>query len=141
LIPPGIGYSMKGSGSSISEEEYVFSGEANSGDYSYPVTAGNDFLIGNPYPSALSAEKFINENKNVIDGTLYFYEQFKENNTHVWREYQGGYATLNLLASVAAAADSQLGTGGIPIKGAPTNNIAVGQGFFVNIKKIGRAHV
>ncbi|HLV38470.1 T9SS type A sorting domain-containing protein, partial [Xanthomarina sp.] len=138
LIPPGIGYSMKGSGSSISEEEYVFSGEANSGDYSYPVTAGNDFLIGNPYPSALSAEKFINENKNVIDGTLYFYEQFKENNTHVWREYQGGYATLNLLAGVAAsAADSQLGTGGNQIKGAPTNNIAVGQGFFVNIKTNG----
>jgi hypothetical protein len=29
-------------------------------------------LIGNPYPSAIDADKFINTNKDKIDGTLYF---------------------------------------------------------------------
>lgn len=132
-ILPGIGYTMKGSGSTNSEEEYVFSGVANSGDYVYGVTKGNDFLIGNPYPSTLNANQFILDNLDVTTGTLYFYEQFESNNTHVLRDYQGGYATLNLLTGVAAAADSQLNNGGSSTKGKPTNNIAVGQGFFVTI--------
>src|SRR5690606_38431240 len=116
-----------------SEEEYVFSGVANSRDYVYGVTKGNDFLIGNPYPSTLNANQFILDNLDVTTGTLYFYEQFESNNTHVLRDYQGGYATLNLLTGVAAAADSQLNNGGSSTKGKPTNNIAVGQGFFVTI--------
>ncbi|TYB79308.1 T9SS type A sorting domain-containing protein [Bizionia myxarmorum] len=136
-IEPGIGYTLKGSGSapSLTEEEYVFSGTANSGDYSYIATSGNDFLIGNPYPSALNANKFIQDNLDVTTGTLYFYEQFQTNNTHILRDYQGGYATLNLLGSVPAAteATSGLGSEGSSTKGAPTNNIAVGQGFFVSI--------
>ncbi len=144
-IEPGIGYTMKGPKrfrddevyDHTQKEEYVFSGEANSGDYEYTnITANHDFLVGNPYPSAISASRFIELNKDVINGALYFYEQFENNDTHVWRQYQGGYATINLLTGVAAAASPhEYGSGlGSQSKGAPTDNIAVGQGFFVNTK-------
>ena len=141
-IKPGIGYTMKGSGTiapfplSFTEEDYIFKGMPNNGDYSYPVVAGNDFLIGNPYPSALNATQFINDNLPVIDGTLYFWEQFAANNTHVTVNYQGGYATLNLMMGITAMAAPDI-NGGISSKGIPKNDIPVGQGFFVNIENGG----
>jgi hypothetical protein len=133
-IAPGIGYSMKGSGNTPThlEEDYSFKGAPNNGDYSYTVTAGNNFLVGNPYPSALNAIQFINDNLSTIDGTLYFWEQFATNNTHVTANYQGGYATLNLMMGVSAMAAPNT-NGGTSSKGAPKTNIPVGQGFFVNV--------
>jgi len=135
-ISPGIGYSMKGSGqtptASILEENYFFKGSPNNGDYTYTVTAGNNFLVGNPYPSALNAIQFINDNLSAIDGTLYFWEQFETNNTHITADYQGGYATLNLMMGVSAVAAPNT-NGGVSSKGAPKTNIPVGQGFFVNV--------
>ncbi|HLV15392.1 MAG TPA: T9SS type A sorting domain-containing protein, partial [Xanthomarina sp.] len=133
-IKPGIGYTMKGSKrgdtyNSNLTEEYVFSGRANSGEYIHAAVNNNDFLIGNPYPSALNAEQFIIDNLDVIDGTLHFYEHFDANNTHVWRNYQAGYASINLMSETAAPKYTDAGGS----KGAPTKYIAVGQGFFVNI--------
>ena len=157
-ILPGIGYTMKGSGiqnqpsqdNSDSQnnqvQEYIFSGEANNGEYVYTVTEGYGFLIGNPYPSALDADQFIQDNISLIDGssgtfdgTLYFYEQFESNNTHVTANYQGGYATYNLTMGVAATDPTTAPNtnGGTSSKGAPTKNIAVGQGFFINIDNSG----
>ncbi|EGV44127.1 T9SS type A sorting domain-containing protein [Bizionia argentinensis JUB59] len=137
LIVPGIGYTMKGSGNSDSDQEYVFRGTPNNGNYNVGVFSGIEVLTGNPYPSALDATQFIIDNLDVIDGTLYFYEQFETNNTHVLRDYQGGYATLNLMAGVAAGEAAGDTNGGISTKGKPTNNIAVAQGFFVNINAAG----
>ncbi|MBQ0769859.1 MAG: T9SS type A sorting domain-containing protein [Bizionia sp.] len=149
-IAPGIGYTMKGSGvQNLPEQadtqqlqEYVFEGQTNNGKYSYNVTSGYSFLIGNPYPSALDADQFIQDNISLIDGssgafdgTLYFYEQFETNNTHVTANYQGGYATYNLIMGVAATAPNT--NGGTSSKGEPTKNIAVGQGFFINIDNSG----
>lgn len=135
-IAPGIGYSMKGSGStqtaSVLEENYFFKGTPNNGDYTYTVTGGNNFLVGNPYPSALNALEFINDNLSTIDGTLYFWEQFETNNTHVTADYQGGYATLNLMMGISAVAAPNT-NGGVSSKGAPKTSIPVGQGFFVNV--------
>lgn len=137
-ILPGIGYSMKGSGRtptpsmSLLEENYFFKGIPNNGDYSYTVTAGNNFLVGNPYPSALNAIQFINDNLSAIDGTLYFWEQFETNDTHITADYQGGYATLNLMMGISAVAAPDT-NGGTSSKGAPKTNIPVGQGFFVNV--------
>jgi hypothetical protein len=54
-------------------------------------------MAENPYPSALDADKFINDNINTIannntnpsiDGTLYFWEQYNTNPSHVLRDYQ-----------------------------------------------------
>ncbi len=121
-LAPGIGFTMKGvpNGSS---QEYVFKGIPNDGDYTYPVVAGNDFLIGNPYPSALDADEFIVRNTPVIDGSLYFWEHFATNNSHYRADYEGGYAIYNLMMPSAAPGSSSV----------PTNKIAVGQGFFVTI--------
>lgn len=138
-ISPGIGYTMKGSGNSNLEQEYTFKGIPNDGNYSYPVNAGNELLAGNPYPSALDADQFINDNLSVIDGTLYFWEQFSTNNSHNLKDYEGGYAIYNLAMSLPAVADaSGLTSGnGSTSKGAPKQNINTGQGFFVNIKNSG----
>ncbi|EDP96500.1 hypothetical protein KAOT1_03787 [Kordia algicida OT-1] len=138
-ITPGRGYTMKGSGVTATEQEYIFKGIPNDGNYSYTVVANNDFLIGNPYPSALDADQFINDNLSIIDGTLHFWEHFSSNNSHNLADYQGGYATYNLMMGLPAIADdSGLTSGsGTSSKGTPTGNIAVGQGFFVTIDTAG----
>ncbi|MGL6281906.1 MAG: hypothetical protein ACRC2J_05820, partial [Microcoleaceae cyanobacterium] len=73
-----------------SVEEIVFSGKVNNGVITTPIALtpssvdpGDDFnLVGNPYPSAIDANKFILDNINsnlntgsnkIIDGTLYFW--------------------------------------------------------------------
>ncbi|WP_452228615.1 T9SS type A sorting domain-containing protein [Lacinutrix sp. MEBiC02404] len=128
-ILPGFGYTMKGSGNtSVLEQRYTFKGTANDGDIFINVLAGDEVLIGNPFPSALDATQFINDNLSVIDGSLYFYEQFASNDTHVLSEYQGGYATYNLLGSVSSPAPVN---GGVSSKGSPKDYIPVGQSFFV----------
>ncbi|WP_052417948.1 hypothetical protein [Jejuia pallidilutea] len=129
---PAQGFTMKGSGATTANQEYIFRGIPNDGDYNHTVTAGNDFLTGNPYPSALDADQFIIDNLPVIDGTLYFWEQFSTNNTHTLADYQGGHAIYNLMGmGMPATADtsgltSGLGTASLP---APERYIPVGQGF------------
>ncbi|WP_346882053.1 T9SS type A sorting domain-containing protein [uncultured Algibacter sp.] len=137
-LSPGIGYTMKGSGAA-GLQEYIFRGTPNDGNYSYSVNAGDDFLVGNPYPSALSANQFINDNLLVIDGSLRFWEQFATNNSHILREYEGGYAVYNLMMPLPAVADaSGLTSGnGTTSNAAPTPNVPVGQGFFVTIDNSG----
>lgn len=137
---PAEGYSMKGSGAVTTNQEYIFRGIPNDGNYSHTVTAGNDFLTGNPYPSALDADQFITDNLSVIDGTLYFWEQFTTNNSHTLADYQGGHAIYNLMGmGMTATADASGLTSGIGIasKPAPEQYIPVGQGFFVTIQNSG----
>ncbi|WP_028283717.1 T9SS type A sorting domain-containing protein [Olleya marilimosa] len=140
-LSPTTGYIMKGSGNvspspfpSV-DQNYVFRGTANDGDYNVPAIGGNQILIGNPYPSAMDADQFINDNLSVIDGTLYFYEHFESNNSHILANYKGGYATYNLLTSIGSPAPPT--NGGTTTKGAPTSNVAVAQGFFVKIDNSG----
>lgn len=138
-LTPAHGYTMKGSGALTAEQEYIFKGTPNDGNYTIAVNAGNDFLTGNPYPSSLNADQFINDNLAVIDGTLFFWEQFSTNNSHNLRDYQGGYATYTMAMALPAVADASGLTSGMGIntKTAPTQNINVGQGFFVNIENSG----
>src|SRR5690606_16231146 len=51
----GEGFTMKGpgTGSIQSEQNYVFTGKPNNGDITLTLQAGNDYLVGNPYPSAI----------------------------------------------------------------------------------------
>ena len=85
-------------------------------------------LLGNPYPSSLSASAFLDENSDgtpthPLTGTLYF-----------WDDENGDTSTANDYASWNK-------TGGIGNAGAghpgysPNGNIAVGQGFFVQYDK------
>lgn len=136
---PGYGYTMKGSGGGGSEYEYIFKGLPNDGELTITANPGNDILIGNPYPSSLDADVFINDNLSVIDGSLYFWEHFESNSSHYLSNYEGGYAVYNLMMGIPAIADSSgLTSGqGNTSKPAPTKNVAVGQGFFVSIDNTG----
>ncbi|KAB1067386.1 T9SS type A sorting domain-containing protein [Tamlana haliotis] len=136
------GFTLKGSGASGTEQEYIFRGMPNNGDHTAIAFSGNDFLTGNPYPSAIDADLFIADNSSVIDGTLYFWEHFDTNNSHYLKDYEGGYATYNLMMgtpAVSTATEAQPDNSGLTsgvgsaTKPAPTKYISVGQGFFVTI--------
>ncbi|PKP14080.1 MAG: hypothetical protein CVU08_02165 [Bacteroidetes bacterium HGW-Bacteroidetes-3] len=141
----GEGYTMKGTSGAVNignQQNYVFKGKPNNGDFTLPLAKGNDRLIGNPYPSAMDANKFIDDNikdggsnttGNVFNGALYFWDHFGEKNTHILREYVGGYATYTLMGGAKAiASDTRINTAsGLLSWKKPQQYIPVGQGFFV----------
>ncbi|MCB4807161.1 GEVED domain-containing protein [Tamlana sp. 62-3] len=126
----GEGYSMKGygTGAATAENNYVFKGTPNNGDITLSTDAGNDYLVGNPYPSAIDGYAFILDNTHT-DGTLYFWEHFG-GGTHVLREYQGGYGQLNLSGGVPAVSHTDVAQSGASTK-TPEQYVPVGQGFFI----------
>lgn len=117
-----------------------FIGTPNNGDILCPVYFGtlplannNDKynLLGNPYPSGVDADKFVNDPANtpIIDGTLYFWTHNSPPSASYVDPFYGDfvinytatdYATWNILGATAAT------TGGV----APGGFIASGQGFF-----------
>ncbi|RIA10065.1 putative secreted protein (Por secretion system target) [Flavobacteriaceae bacterium MAR_2010_72] len=146
-ISAGEGFTMKGvantSGNVNLQQNYVINGKPNNGDISLTLAANNDYLVGNPYPSALDANEFILDNTgipdggrnasgNVINGALYFWDHFG-GGSHTLSEYEGGYATYTLMGGTAAIAnDARINaTGGVGTK-IPERYIPVGQGFFVS---------
>jgi hypothetical protein len=133
-IRVGQGFTMKGSGSQSATQNYTFVGKPNNGTItSNSVTLNQLLLTGNPYPSALDATAFINDNAGSIDGTLYFWEHYTTNNTHVLRDYQGGYAQRNLTGGVPPTSSGVLYISGegATTRGIPNQYIPVGQSFFV----------
>ncbi|GAA4977430.1 LamG-like jellyroll fold domain-containing protein [Algibacter aquimarinus] len=146
-ISPGEGFTMKGPGTgSIDEEQnYVLQGKPNNENITLNVNAGNDYLVGNPYPSAMDAVKFINDNKSTIsgvgssNGTLYFWKHWG-GGSHIANDYQGGYATFSLSGGVPAASkkteDIINSTGGTPTD-VPNRYIPVGQGFYITAETDG----
>ncbi|WP_439151811.1 LamG-like jellyroll fold domain-containing protein [Winogradskyella sp.] len=147
-IMAGEGFTMKGPGTGtiLTDQNYVYKGKPNNGDINLTINAGNDYLVGNPYASAIDADEFIRDNGPELDydgplpdatptisGTLYFWEHWG-GGSHILSEYQGSYATYNFSGAVASASmgtnDPDVGTGGTPTK-LPSRYIPVGQGFFV----------
>lgn len=140
-LSAGEGFTMKGSNTNLSEQNYTFVGKPNNGTISLILTSGKQYLIGNPYPSAIDAKQFIKDNiavpfgnrtENVINGTLYFWDHFG-GGTHYLKSYEGGYGVYNLVGSVPAIANNSLinNTFISSLKGAPQQFIPVAQGFFV----------
>jgi uncharacterized repeat protein (TIGR01451 family) len=133
----GQGYTLKGTGAAGSTQNYTFVGKPNNGTITTNTVSPDQLLLtGNPYPSALDAIAFINDNSNSIDGTLYFWEHYTTNNTHVLRDYQGGYAQRNLTGGVPPTSiDVDYISGlGTTTRNIPNQFIPVGQSFFVNGK-------
>ena len=152
-ILPGEGFTMKGPGSASSEQNYTFLGKPNNGDVSLTISQYNDYLVGNPYASAIDARQFIIDNGPELfynddasdpaddeldattSGTLYFWDHYGGSD-HILGNYQGGYATYNLAGSVGApysetaTPDPDVSPSGSGTK-APGRYIPVGQGFFV----------
>uniref|UniRef100_UPI003F49240A T9SS type A sorting domain-containing protein n=1 Tax=Psychroserpens mesophilus TaxID=325473 RepID=UPI003F49240A len=148
-LSTGLGFTMKGSGAGDPVDDvqnYVFVGKPNNGTIITPVTIGNQALVGNPYASAIDAEQFIKDNlpgvvansgsTQSIDGTLYFWEHYTSNFTHVLEDYEGGYATYNLSGGNPAVSPPLVSENGVPTK-LPGQYIPVGQGFFVTSSNTG----
>jgi hypothetical protein len=143
-VAPGEGYTMKGTtdtgGAVSNEQNYVFNGKPHNGDVTLTLSAGNDYLVGNPYASAIDANEFILDNvsdgagraaSNIINGTLYFWEHWG-GGSHNLANYIGGYGTYTLLGGVAAVAnDTRINNDGSIGTKTPQQYIPVGQGFFV----------
>ncbi|MCA6423366.1 MAG: BspA family leucine-rich repeat surface protein, partial [Flavobacterium sp.] len=130
ILLPGQGFTMKGSGVSTPNQNYTFVGKPNNGTITSTVGANNLNLCGNPYPSAIDADQFIDDNVASINGTLFFWEHFDTNSSHNTIEYQGGYATYTKVGGTAPVAP--LGTSGLGSSSkTPNRFIPVGQGFFV----------
>ncbi|WP_196216487.1 fibronectin type III domain-containing protein [Flavobacterium sp. LC2016-01] len=138
----GKGYIMRGpetfSNTVRSNFTASFIGVPNNGNITgEAVVADKYFLIGNPYPSALDADDFINTNSPVLEGTLYFWTH----NTPVvlGGAYQYGsddYATYNLTGGVGTAAgsgDDAVGNNASE----PSGQIGAGQAFFAKIATSG----
>ncbi|SFI54975.1 lamin tail domain-containing protein [Olleya namhaensis] len=148
LMTPGVGYAttmseidLAAPGAMTNGINLTFFGsEANSGVVKVPV-ARNDAsnldnnwqFIGNPYPSAIDATAFFNENTTtlstvdpgVIDGAIYYWSQATPPSATTIGNEQinfsiNDYAIINFSANVAGE------------RYAPNNFIPSGQGFFVN---------
>ncbi len=94
----------------------TFDGTVNNGDITHPIyyngPSDNFNLLGNPYSSALSWAEFYEDNSDVIEGTMYYWNQSQvgPNNS------ASDYISYNTTGS------SEPGT---------TGNIATGLGVFV----------
>ncbi len=115
------------------KQEVAFIGALNNGRIELEIEPTESYnLIGNPYPSALSASAFLEENlvkNSILNGTLYFWTH----STPIANNAYGGtsdYAVYN-------------GTGSIGVNGGPQpdGNIAAGQSFFVMSKGTGKGPV
>ena len=140
------GFTLKGPGDS-GTQNLTFVGKPNNGTITNTVGADQLLLVGNPYPSALDAEKFIDDNigsietsitNAAIDGALYFWEHYTTNTSHNLGAYQGGYGVYNKSGGVKPSSTGVdfISGAGSSSKQDPKRYIPVGQGFFV-IGKIG----
>ena len=147
---PGIGYSIRApegiSASIASIVPFQFAGIPNNGTIAVQVTSQRDAagfeegirLVGNPYPSAIDADAFIDANitgtgtiNKTITGTLYFWTH---NHTLSGNDYLAtDYATYTKFGGTGTgSAISGTGNSSTPVK-----YIASGQGFFVEVDATG----
>ncbi|MDQ6471272.1 T9SS sorting signal type C domain-containing protein, partial [Flavobacterium sp. LHD-80] len=149
IMVEGKGYIIRGeegtSNTVRNDFEATFTGTPINGDITSEVMTGNKFyLIGNPYPSALFADKFIVDNPNLT-GTLYFWTHNKPVVLGGAYEYgDDDYAVYNLSGGTGVGAPSGTSNpaGSAPddsdnIQYGPSGYIGAGQGFFAGIKTTG----
>jgi hypothetical protein len=114
----------------------MFMGIPNNGFVNSPILGGAGAwnLIGNPYPSAISADAFIDLPANipVVNGTLYFWTHNTPITNNVYTD--NDYAVYNKTGGTSPAPNNGSGN-----SSAPTGFIASGQGFFVEAISNGQA--
>ncbi|WP_264554518.1 hypothetical protein [Flavobacterium sp. N1946] len=152
-IKPGEGFTMKGTdGTSANntgaKQRYDFRGKPNDGTIDITVAPGMNTLTGNPYPSAINLNLFLNDpaNKAVLNGQALFWEHNDAVNSHYLVDYQGGYGiyVANGIdpdyspgTYTAATWDTYNGDGTINTSGGSTGATykrmftPIGQGFMV----------
>ena len=152
VMSPGKGYtvrapqsfSVEGAGTAqIHTAQFI--GKPNNGTKLVPVSnaaADRWNLIGNPYPSAVSVSDFLEVNKDVLDGTLYFWTHktpasSNSSNPNYYYTYSStDYVAVNLAGNVSNSKvqDGPSGNSLGLIAGNDFQNIASGQSFFIKGK-------
>lgn len=104
-----------------------FRGIPNSGDINIPITLdGQGFnLIGNPYPSTISALSLLNANPEI--NTIYLWTHTVQGSTP-----GSNYATINATGETASSSTT-------PESETPNGTIQVGQGFIAEVNAAGNA--
>ncbi|MFL9830254.1 hypothetical protein ABS764_05250 [Flavobacterium sp. ST-87] len=107
----------------------VFIGVPNNGMVNMTLMANKTYLLGNPYPSAIDADTFLDVNAGVLEGTLYFWTHNTPPNINIagdaiYNYTSDDYATYNRTGGVSTSI-SAISGGAVP-----TGKIAAGQGFF-----------
>ena len=152
----GKGYIIRGvppiPGPPVGFATSSFVGTPNNGIITTPISwngasEGTSNLIGNPYPSAIDADKFLSLNSTVIEGTIYFWTHNTDMQlrsviiaagatpgTEVFAYTSDDYASYNITGGVGIAPDITAaapsgGTGGSN-NNIPNGKIAAGQAFF-----------
>lgn len=127
-MPAGRAYSAPGAG------QVTFNGKVHHGEYSpfTTVSGSNFYLIGNPYPSPLAADVFLNTNgpagSQAISGTLYYWSQTTPANGSNFSS--GDYASW-------AGGTGVAGSGSNAGSQIPNGQMGVAQGFFVKAGNVG----
>ena len=127
LMDVGKGYFTPGNISATKS----FTGTVNNGDLTIPIKTtslgnpggsgwGDDDwnLVGNPYPSALNATEFWNENDSIITTGIYFWD---DADTSGGYNQNADYATWNLAGGLNSGNSGRI----------PSGYISSGQGFWV----------
>ncbi|WP_299050476.1 MBG domain-containing protein [uncultured Polaribacter sp.] len=110
------GFTLKGPGA---VQNYTFTGIPNDGNLTTAVGGNEFYLLGNPFSSAISVKKFIEDNINSINGTLYFWQhagEVNESEGHTYTGYIGGYSTRNIAMGVVANDESLVGAFNITLE-------------------------
>ena len=146
-LKSGEGFTMKGTSGKAAiadRQNYTFKGKPHNGPMlGLSIATGQNYLIGNPYPSAIDGFQFIRDNmnnipgggnnsSNIFNGSLYFWDHFA-GATHYLQEYIGGYAVLNLSGSIEAVSnDYRINDNDSSSTKKPGRFIPVAQGFYIN---------
>ncbi len=109
----------------------TLTGVPNNGDINAPIAvvgASDLNLLGNPYPSAISADLLFTEpaNTSVLDATIYLWTHNTPITNNVYTS--NDYAVWNFMGGVGTAPAVNPGVN----NSIPTGNIAAGQSFFIH---------
>jgi hypothetical protein len=122
-----------------------FVGVPNNGTIPIPVVynpANELNLIGNPYPSAISATSLVTDpgftvNGNFLGGTIYLWSHNTAYNLVTNQYLASDYAVWSILGGVNTYYSGNIGVGN---SNPPNGNIAAGQGFFIKTVATGTAY-
>ncbi|MCF4102792.1 T9SS type A sorting domain-containing protein [Gillisia sp. M10.2A] len=105
-VLPGEGFTMKGVSGTNTEvniygtmnnpggkQRYDFRGIPNNGIITLKIKADEGKLIGNPYPSAIDLNAFLQQNESLT-GIAYFWDS-RPVASHYIKDYEGGYGAYS----------------------------------------------